>query len=376
MSQGLDLTRAVQYHYGRFPPVALDYGRLILPLSRAASALARYDQMLKSLHNSELLLAPLRNQEAVVSSRIEGTISTLDEVLRYEAEEEGESDGTSSARNDTVEVYLYARAMHEAQQAISDGAPFSPWLIRSMHKMLLRFGRGALMSPGEFKTEQNYLADYSRKRVLFIPIAPEKLSEGIERLFQFIEDESYEILIRTALAHLEFEALHPFKDGNGRIGRIMIPLMLWKASAISQPHFFISAYLDENRDEYIDRMRAASEHDDWVGWIIFFLQALEAQATRNLTTAENIQSLYAEMKTRFGELLSSRWSITAADFIFKTPVFRNSTFTTKTKIPPATAMRFTRTLLEADLLKTVVPAAGRRSAIYAFEPLLSVIRGR
>lgn len=372
---GYDMGGAVSYHYGKFPPTLTDYPKLIKPVSSASGALARYDQILKSMHSSDILLAPLRSREAVISSRMEGTVSTLDEVLRLEAEQEEEGDAAQrNARNEAVEVYLYSRAMKIAQASMRDGAPLSSWLIRSSHRMLLGFGRGATLSPGEFKTEQNYLADKIRRTVLFVPASPETLNDGMDRFFSFIDNEDWEILIRTAIAHLEFEALHPFKDGNGRIGRMIIPLMLWKARAISEPHFYISEYFEKNKDEYIDRMRDVSASGSWEDWILFFLCGLEAQANQNIEKAEQVQSLYEEMKARFRDVLSSRWTITALDFIFTRPVFRNNVFTKKAGIPAPTAHKFTRNLSDAGLLQTIAPAAGRRPALYAFEPLLSLMR--
>ena len=370
----LDLSQAVTYHYDQFPPTDLDARRLMRPLAAAAGALARYDQMLKGMHNSEILLAPLRSQEAVVSSRMEGTVSTLDEVLRYEADREDDIATQGSYRSEAIEVYLYGQALTAAQQSLREGAPISSWLLRSAHKVLLGFGRGAHMSPGEFKTEQNYLADRGRRKVLFVPIRPEQLSDGMEKLIAFIADESWELLLRTALAHVEFEALHPFKDGNSRIGRMLITLMLWRYGAITAPHFYISGYFERRRDEYIDRMKEVSRSGAWTDWAIFFLEALEDQAAQNLQQAESIRALYDEMKDRFRELLSSQWHTTALDFVFTRPVFRNNVFTGKSGIPGPTAHRFTRLLSENGLIQTIEPAAGRRPALYAFEPLLELVR--
>ena len=190
----LDLSTAINYHYGQFPPQQLNYEKLAIPLSNAVAALARYDQMLKNMHNSEILLAPLRSQEAVISSRMEGTISTLDEVLRYEADQEDGSENKTNYRSEALEVFLYSYAMRKAQQAVTDGQPISPYLIRSMHKTLLGIGRGANLSPGEFKEEQNYLADRNKKKVLFIPIAPEQLMSGMDKLIEFSNDDEYQIL--------------------------------------------------------------------------------------------------------------------------------------------------------------------------------------
>lgn len=372
--ENFNFSEAVNYHYGKFPPSQLNTQHLIVPLAKSSAALARYDQMLKGLHNSEILLAPLRNQEAVVSSRMEGTVSTLDEVLQYEADQE---DGVTNrtSRNEAIEVFLYSRALKLAQQMVEDGQPISKFLLRTTHKNLLGFiGRGADKSPGEFKTEQNYLIDRGQRKVMFVPIRPEHLNDGLDKLFQFIENEDFEPLMKTAIAHLEFEALHPFKDGNGRIGRMIITLMLWKLSAISAPHFYISGSLEKNRDQYIEIMRNVSRTNDWTSWIVFFLAALEDQANSNLDVAEKINALYQEMKERFREVLSSQWSTLALDFLFTKPVFRNNIFTNKSGIPPQTAHRFTRALSEQQLLKTIRPYSGRRAALYAFEPLLEIVR--
>ncbi len=372
---GLDLSEAVNYHYDRFPPQLHDYSNIIGPLAAASGALARYDQMLKGMHNSEILLAPLRSQEAVISSRMEGTISTLDEVLRYEADKEGNDDEPASHyRSEAIEVHLYSRAMRFAQNSIKEGQPLSSWLIRSAHKMLLGFGRGASMSPGEYKSDQNYLADRSKRKILFVPISPERLNDGMDALMKFMDDASCQSLIKTAIAHLEFEALHPFKDGNGRIGRMLIPLTLWRSGVLSEPYFYMSRYFEERRDDYIDKMREVSATDAWIDWIIFFLEALEAQALENLRKAEEIRALYEEMKVRFRDQLSSAWSTTALDFVFTRPVFRNNVFTGKSGIPIPTAHRFARTLTETGMLRTVVPAAGRRPALYSFDPLLELVR--
>jgi len=375
-SGALNFKNAVNYHYNQFPPTNIDYERLARPLSSASAALARYDQMLQNMHNSEYLLAPLRRQEAVISSRMEGTISTLDEVLRYEADQgdDGNEHGLQY-RSEAIEVFLYHRAMQRTQSAMTDGSSITEFLLRSAHRVLLGFGRGADKSPGELKDEQNYVVDKNRQNVLFTPISPAQLPGGMERLFSFIGNEDLEILIRTALAHIEFEALHPFKDGNGRIGRMLITLMLWKYGVISAPHFYVSGYLEDQKEEYIDRMRRASSSGEWTEWCIFFLGALEAQAHANLRTTEDIRALYDQMKNVFRDILSSQWSTTALDFIFSQPVFRNNRFTGRSGIPGATASRFTRSLVDSGLLVTLEAPSGRRPALYAFEPLLELVRG-
>lgn len=371
----LNVENAVKYHYDKFPPNNLDFSRLVNELVKATAAIARFDQMLKNLHNNEILLAPLRNQEAVISSRIEGTISTMDEILQFEAEaQDGESVQAQNYRSDVYETVLYQRALRNAQKALQEGYQLSPSFIRMIHQQLLSFGRGAKKSPGQFKNEQNYLADKSKKNILFIPISPEKLNDGLEVLFNYIKNSTHPILIKTALMHLEFEALHPFQDGNGRIGRMLITLFLWTSGIISAPHFYISGYFEENKDLYIDIMRKVSETGDWEEWCIFFLNAVENQAIRNLEIAEKIQQLYTEMKVVFADILSSKWSVSTLDYIFTNPVFRNNNFTSKSGIPGPTAARFTRILLDHDLIKLIVEASGRRPALYSFEPLMKLVR--
>lgn len=370
----LDTRHAVYYHLGDFPP-ALDQSRLMSGLLGATDALARYDQMLQGMHNSEVFLAPLRGQEAVVSSRMEGTISTMDEILQLEAEyDEDDERAVGDYRSDIIETALYRRALNTAQWQLEAGYPLSESLVKSIHRQLLSFGRGAGKSPGQYKQEQNYVGEHGSRVIHFVPIAPEQLANGMDALFRVVNDESLPILLRTALTHAEFEALHPFEDGNGRVGRMLITLMLWRGGAIAAPHFYISRYFEDHKDEYISRLRDVSSEGDWVGWCAFFLEAVQQQAIQNLTIAQEIRDCYEEMKQRFADLLASRHSVAALDYLFTNPVFSNSRFTRKAGIPQATAGRFTRLLLKEGLIETVREASGRRSAIYRFEPLMEKVR--
>lgn len=368
-----NLNNAVQYHYDGFPPQSIDYNIIMDAMIGATESISRFDQMLKNMHNSEILLAPLRNQEAVISSRMEGTISTLDEIMQYEADYGDGKVHSSQVRNDVIETILYQRTLKNVQQAMSDGYPLSKSLLKTMHEQLLSKGRGARKFPGKFKTEQNYLADRTKK-ILFIPISPEKLEGGLDSLFDYINNDSSPMLLKTAVSHLEFEALHPFQDGNGRIGRMLITLMLWSSQTISAPHFYISGYFEENKDRYIDLMREVSATGNWNNWCVFFLEAVKYQASNNLEIAEKISQLYESMKGEFSDLLSSKWSLNALEFIFTTPVFRNSSFTHKSGIPTSTASKFTKILQENDILQVVEEGSGRTSTLYSFEPLMEIVR--
>lgn len=369
----LELANATPYHYDAFPP-NLDFNAFISPLLRATASVARYDQMLKTMHNSEILLAPLRNQEAVISSRMEGTISTMDEILRYEADASSDDSNAINFRSEVIETILYQRALKSAQQGMKDGYKLSTSFIKSVHQRLLSFGRGALKSPGQFKTEQNYLADKLRKEILFVPISPERLNDGLEKLFIYINECDHPPLVKTAVSHVEFEALHPFQDGNGRIGRMIITLMMWSSGLISEPHFYISGFLEDNKDEYIGKMREVSSSGNWEQWCVFFLNAVEKQAENNLAIAEKIRMLYESMKIVFSETLTSRYSVQALDYIFTNPVFRGNRFSLGSGIPKPTAARFIRALIEKKLIEILEESSGRKPALYSFEPLMNVVR--
>ncbi len=370
-----DLDAAVRYHYGKFPPSNLDPARLLLPLAEAVSALTKYDVLLRQMRDSEILLSPLRRQEAVVSSRMEGTVTTLEEVLSLEADQvDDDPKNDRNYRHETIEVLAYSSAMRSAQHNMNEGAPISEWLIRTIHQRLLRFGRGYELQPGAYKSEQNYLADKIKKKVMFIPVSPEALKEHMERLIAYIESSPDHPLIKAAISHIEFESLHPFNDGNGRVGRMLITLYLWQSGVISAPHFYVSEYFEENRDAYIDEMRRVSETNDWTSWVIFFLKGLTIQAERKCIQISRIQELYSDMQTAFRDVLASKDYLAAVNFVFEQPVFRSSRFVAETGLPRQTASRFLRMLRDAKLIRTVEPGSGRRATLFAFDPLLKVVR--
>ena len=369
------LDGAIKYHYGQFPPSSeqIDWQLLFASANEATAALARYDQMLDSLPNSDLLLAPLRNQEAVASSRMEGTISTLDEVLQLEAEtdETAESQTSYSA---SLEVLLFSRAFAYLEHEIRSEKTLNAHMIRSAHRILLAHGRGAKNSPGSFKTEQNYLGDQKTGDIHFIPISPIQLESGFQDWVKFNRHSELPSILKIALSHVEFEALHPFKDGNGRIGRMLIAIQLWQERLIRLPRFYISGYFEENKDEYVRRMRNVSAEGQWSEWCNFFFIALKAQADENIEVAGNIFELYEDMKEEFRTCLKSQWSTAALDYIFQNPVFTGARLKKKAGIPETTAVNMPRRLEEAGLIRMIRQGSGRRSSTYAFPALLNIVR--
>ena len=368
-----DCSSAINYHAGAFPPVSADLERLLMPLTEAVTALVRYDTMLRTMPNSELLLAPLRARDAVVSSRMEGTISTLEEVLRLEADAT-ERGLTTPSRKEAIEVALYARALRQSEQQIAAGHPISEHLIRGAHKTLLSFGRGADRHPGEYKSKQNYIGDPRRRRIDFIPVSPLALPAAMEALTRFIQDDGRQPLLKAAIAHAEFEALHPFDDGNGRVGRMLITLMLWDSNVLSAPHFFVSDYFERNKLEYVERLRAVSAEAAWTDWCLFFLIALHSQALENIEIVGRIQAHYEEMRERFRDLLRSRWSVDALNYIFANPIFRNNRFTREAGIPKPTANSFTNKLVGAGILRVLIPPAGRAPGLYGLPSLIEIVQ--
>ena len=370
------MENAVQYHHGKFPPKNINFEKLIIPLGKASDSVARYDALLQQLHNPDPFLAPMQSTEAVVSSRMEGTVATLDEVLTIEADAD-ENDGIEefrAYRQEAIEVFSYKRSMRVAQQLINDGLPISSRLFKIAHSYVLFLGRGADKTPGEYKTDQNYIADRNSKNIHFIPIEPNLLENGIAKLENYINSDQTDILIQTAIAHVEFEALHPFKDGNGQLGRMVIPLVLWTKGKIHSPHFYVSKTIEQRRDEYIEKMRMVSAQDEWTEWIIYFLEIVDQQAQHNITIINEIIELYNSMKEEFRNVLSSQWNQVALDYVFTNPIFRNNSFTNKAGIPKHTAHKMSRALVEAGLLSTIEAASGQRPSLLAFRPLLDLVR--
>lgn len=361
---------------GAFPPDTLDLTRLIGPQTDAAMALVRYDTELRQLPRSELLLAPLRARDAVVSSRMEGTISTLEEVLRLEADASDEG-LPATAREADLEVALYARALRQAEDTLRTGYGLSGHVVKNAHRTLLFTGRGARNRPGEYKAEQNYIGNRKARRIDYIPIPPQHLDAGMETLFRFAnldrKDDGILPLLRVALVHAEFEALHPFEDGNGRLGRMLIPLMLWQQGLLSAPHFFVSDYFERYKDDYIERLRMVSAKGEWSEWCAFFCTAICAQANANSETIGQIKAHYEDMRERFRDVLRSRWSTDALDYIFANPIFRNNRFKRNAGIPPQTANAFTNKLVDEGLLRVLIPPAGRAPGMYAFPSLLDIV---
>ncbi len=339
------------------------------------AAVARYDGTLLAIPNPSILLSPMTTQEAVLSSRIEGTRATMGEVLEYEAR--GDSSGGNSEREaDIWEIINYRKAMQSAVDLLTD-MPLCQRVIRQVHKILLNSVRGHGKSPGDYRTIPNWIGPPGStiEKAKFVPVSAEKLPDAMSNWEKYIHQDAPDRLVQLAVVHAEFEALHPFLDGNGRLGRMCIPLFMFSQKLINSPMFYISAFFENHRDEYYERLLAISRDDDWTGWVIFFLKAVQAQANDNQQKATAILKLYDEMKIQIPELTHSQYAIHALEWLFGRPVFKSSDFIRSAQIPKPTAARILGVLKENNILKTIEEGRGRRSPILAHTKLLNIAEG-
>lgn len=367
---------SIPYHLGRFPPKALDWPRLIPLIGPANAAIARYEGVLHGIPNPNVLLAPLTSQEAVLSSRIEGTQATLGEVLEFEAEGALEDESTPK-KADIREVLNYRSALLEASSLLEE-IPLSQRLIRLTHARLMQGVRGRNKAPGEYRRIPNWIGPEgcSIEQARFVPCPVEHLADAMSAWEAFIHTEAEDLLVQLALLHAEFEAIHPFLDGNGRLGRLLIPLFLKSKGLLTHPNFYLSEFLESHRDEYYDRLLAVSRDDDWTGWCAFFLRAIIEQAKVNQAKAQDIHALYNRRKDWVVEETRSQYGIRALDWVFSRPIFRSSDFVAHAEIPAPTAKRILRLMRDGGLLRELRPGSGRRATVYAFPELLNICEGR
>lgn len=355
----------------------LDWRQLLPLVGQANAALARYDGLLAGIPNPAVMLSPLTTQEAVLSSKIEGTQATVDEVLEQEAGlvKDGEK------FKDIQEISNYRTALFQAREHLTT-YPIRLSFVRELHRTLMNSVRGQGKTPGEFRRDQNWIGKYgcTMEEATFVPPNPIQLPDHLQAWEAYLGLDDVDFLIQTAVVHAQFELLHPFKDGNGRIGRILIPLFLYQKKVLSQPMFYLSEYLENHRDEYYVRLKGISTENDWNGWIAFFLRATTSQATQNAQRVAAIQALYAEMKLAIHETTHSQYTVHLLDAIFSKPIFRTTDLADRLTrdhgIHDKTAPALLRQLRDAGILREVQPGSGRRSATMCFPRLLNLAEGR
>ncbi len=369
-------TKPVHYIEGAFPPKKIDWEKLIPLLGPASAALARFDGILSAVPNAAILLSPLMTQEAVLSSRIEGTQATMGEVLEFEAGVK-RKDADPGKTADIQEVLNYRRAMGRAVDLLKE-LPLCQRVLKEAHQVLMEGVRGRGKAPGDYRKIPNWigLPGCTVEEARYVPISSDRLPAAMDRWEKFIHSDVPDRLVQLSMLHAEFEALHPFLDGNGRLGRMFVPLFLYNIKALKSPTFYISAYLEAHRDEYYERLLAVSRDGDWTGWCMFFLTALTEQAKENHDKATAILNLYDSEKNRILDLTRSRFAIKALDFIFKRPIFPVSAFYAEAGIPDPSARKILKKLRDNDFFQPVQETRGRQTAILVFGELLNISEGR
>lgn len=367
---------AVRYHDGGFPPRNLDLARLFPLIGPANAAVARYEGVLSGIPNPNVLLSPLTSREAVLSSKIEGTQVTLGEVLEFEAQG-NLLDESTPRKADAREVLNYRAALNEATRLMGE-IPLSQRLIKATHRVLMDGVRGRQKDPGEYRRIANWIGPEgcTMDQARFVPPSAEALNDRMSDWERYVHDGAPDRLLQLAVVHAEFESIHPFLDGNGRLGRLLIPLFLFHHGLLTRPNFYMSEFLEANRDEYYSRLHAVSRDDDWTGWIEFFLQGVSTQAETNIQKAQAILKLHEQKRNWVVEVTHSQYAVRALDWIFQRPIFATPDFVESSQIPSPTARTLVRSLRDNGMLKEVIVGAGRTPSIYAFSELLNIAEGR
>jgi Fic family protein len=250
--------------------------------------------------------------------------------------------------------------------------------VRELHRILLDSVRGKDKTPGEFRKDQNWIGKYgcTIEQASFVAPNPLQLSDFLHAWEGYLDSDDMDFLLQTAVVHAQFELLHPFKDGNGRIGRILIPLFLYQKKVLSQPMFYLSWYLESHREEYYARLKGISSDHDWNGWIAFFLQAVVAQANANGERVAEILRLYEDMKDQIHKITHSQYTVHLLDALFDRPIFDSSHLVRHTAIPATSVKSFIPKLKKEGILTEIRPASGRQPAILAFGRLLNITEGK
>jgi Fic family protein len=360
----------------KLPIQDVEWEPLIPLIGRANRAIALYDGVLYGVPNPEVMLSPLATQEAVLSSKIEGTQATLGDVLRYEA---GEPPAQMQHQEDIQEILNYRKALREAEHVLQK-RPFTLNLLLRLHDILLDSVRGRDKARGQFRRIQNWIGKHGTpmEQAQFVPPSPLVVPEYLDNWEKYYHLERPDPLVQLAIIHAQFEIIHPFLDGNGRLGRIIIPLFLYEKKLLSRPMFYLSGWLEARRDEYVQRLRDLGQAARaWNQWIEFFLTGVEEQAKANAEIARKVMDLYEHLKARVIELTHSQYAVPMLDQMFARPIFQSTHLEFELGAPSRPAIAgLLRILRNAGILRTIRQGAGRRAAVYALPELINLCEGR
>lgn len=348
-------------------PPAINYtAELVQQLSRADQALSELSGLGRHLPNPHILIAPYVKREAVLSSRIEGTRTNMDELLRDEIENQGEP----SEDTDVREVRNYVAALEHGIKRL-DKLPLSLRLVRELHQHLMKGVRGDTATPGEFRRSQNWIgrAGSTIMTATYVPPPPQEMMEALGQWERFLhEREAIPDLVQCALMHEQFEAIHPFLDGNGRVGRLLITLFLIERGRLSQPLLYLSEYIERHRQDYYDLLQRVRTHGDWHGWLAFFLTGVAETATKAVAQAGRLMDLREESRER---LKASSRALELLDELFTNPYITVTRAATVLRVSNPTARQAVAALERVGMLEEV---SGRTwGKLYLARPIMKVI---
>lgn len=346
------------------PPLRFD-AQLATVLAGAGTALGRLDGVAATLPNPELFVAMYVRREAVLSSQIEGTQSTLDDVLAFEIEAD-----RTKLPGDVEEVVNYVKAMNYGLQRL-ETLPLSLRLLREIHGTLLAGGRGSEKAPGQFRESQNWIGAPRLADALYVPPPPYEMRAALGNLERFLHDSGgLDPLIVCALAHAQFETIHPFLDGNGRVGRLLITFLLCHAKVLRRPVLYLSHYLKQHRGTYYDRLMAIRYDGDWEGWLRFFLSGVATVAREAEQTARRIVELRERLRDAAQAADVSVNMLKLMDHLYEQPVINVKAAQEALGVSFPAAGRMINELQDNGIL--VEMTGGRRNRMFRFAPYLDL----
>ena len=350
------------------PPLDLDASRQQL-LERATLALGRLDSVTMLLPEPDLFLYAYVRREAVLSSQIEGTQSSLAQLLLFEIEE-----APGVPIDDVVEVSNYVAALHHGLQRLQEGFPLSNRLIREMHGILLSRGRGSTESPGEFRRSQNWIGGTRPGNAHFAPPPPDQVEDCMAALERFLhgEDNPYPTLVKAALAHVQFETIHPFLDGNGRIGRLLIAFVLHHDRVLSQPLLYLSLYFKQHRAEYYRLLDLVRAEGNWEAWLDFFLEGVESTATGAVESVRRLLDLFQQDEQRI-QRAQRRASTTLRVFrvLCERPLVTLNEVCRRTELSFPAAAKAMETLATLGIVQEIT--GRQRNRAFAYQNYLKIL---
>lgn len=335
-------------------------------LSKADLALGRLDGIAETLPDVNFFILMYVRKEATFSSQVEGTQATFADVLNAEAKIED-----IEIHKDVDEILNYIKAMNYGLERL-ETLPLSLRLIKEIHRILLQGVRGEWKEPGEFKNSQNWVGGTTIERASFVPCPPEEVSVTLDNFERFLHDNSSTpILIKTGMIHAQFENIHPFLDGNGRIGRLLITFYLCQQKALDKPLLYLSGFFKKYRQEYYDRLNAVHEKDDIEGWLKFFLDGVATTANQAVETSKKIIKLKEEDSRKIMSLgRSSGKANIVFNYLFHTPILTIKDVERVTGLKNPNALSLTKKMLDIGILKEVT--GRKRNKIFRYEKYVNL----